>query len=119
MLDSKPEESRVLIKAFNNSCAVLGLSREQASGVLGVDRATLVRNKDKGFDPKSKTGELCLQLIRIYRSLFAIAGGDQAFMSHWLQSYNHALSSKPVDLLGSITGLVQVNMYLDAMRGKV
>lgn len=119
MLDTKLDEGHVLIKAFNNSCAALGLSREQASEVLGVDRATLVRNKDKGFDPESKAGELCLQLIRIYRSLYAIAGGDDAFMNHWLQTYNRALSSKPIELLSSVTGLVQVNMYLDAMRGKV
>ncbi len=112
-------ESATLIKAFNNSCKALGLSREHASEILGVDRATLVRNKDKGFDPGTKTGELCLQLIRVYRSLYAIAGGDNKFMLHWLNSDNRALSAKPIDLLASISGLVQVNLYLDAMRGKV
>lgn len=119
MLISKPNENTVLIKAFNNSCAVLGLSRDEASAILGVDRATLTRNKDKGFDPGSKTGELCLQLVRVYRSLYAIAGGDQAFMQHWLRSNNRALSARPIALLNSIVGLVHVNMYLDAMRGKV
>lgn len=119
MLHSKSEPNKVLIKAFNNSCSALGLSREEASSIVGVDRATLVRNKEKGFDPKSKTGELCLQLIRVYRSLYAIAGGDQAFMAHWLRSDNRALLAKPIELLSSVAGLVQVNMYLDAMRGKV
>lgn len=119
MLNPKPNDNAVLIKAFNNSCKMLGLSRDDASAILGVDKATLTRNKDKGFEPSSKTGELCLQLVRVYRSLFAIAGGDEAFMRHWLNSDNRALSAKPVDLLRNITGLVQVNLYLDAMRGKV
>ncbi len=119
MLDFLPNENSVLIKAFNNSCTALGLSRDEASAILGVDRATLTRNKDKGFDPQSKTGELCMQLVRVYRSLYAIAGGDQAFMRHWLRSENRALSAAPAALLSTVAGLVQVNMYLDAMRGKV
>ncbi len=119
MLNTNPNENSVLIKAFNNSCLALDLSRDEASSVLGVDKATLSRNKDKGFDPATKTGELCLQLVRVYRSLYAIAGGDQAFMQHWLRSENKALSGRPVDLIRSVMGLVQVNLYLDAMRGKV
>ena len=118
MLKPKPNENLTLIKAFNNSCKALGLSRDQASSILGVDPATLARNKNKGFDPTSKTGELCLQLIRLYRSLYAIAGGDDGFMKHWLNTNNRALSAKPVELLSTITGLVRVNLYLDAMRGK-
>lgn len=118
MLKTEPNENVTLIKAFNNSCKILGLSRDQASAILGIDRATLVRNKDKGFDPKSKTGELCLQLVRVYRSLYAIAGGDSTFMKHWLSSDNSALAAKPIDLLSSVVGLVRVNLYLDAMRGK-
>ena len=118
--NTKPQhnDSAILIKAFNNSCKALGLSRDQASSILGVDRATLVRNKEKGFDPQSKTGELCLQLVRVYRSLYAIAGGDNAFMQHWLNTANVALAATPLSLLNSIAGLVRVNMYLDAMRGK-
>lgn len=119
MLNPKPSENAVLIKAFHNSCKVLDLSRDDASEILGVDKATLSRNRQKGFDPRSKTGELCLQLVRVYRSLYAIAGGDEKFMRHWLNSENRALSGKPRELLTTIAGLVQVNMYLDAMRGKV
>jgi len=119
MLKTKSSENTVLIKAFNNSCKALGLTRDDASEILGVDKATLSRNKQKGYDPRSKTGELCLQLVRVYRSLFAIAGGDESFMRHWLNSENRALSGKPRELLATVSGLVQVNMYLDAMRGKV
>lgn len=119
MLKQQPDPSLVILKAFSNACRELGIKAEQASHIVGVDRATLSRNKNKGFDPASKNGELCLQLVRVYRSLFAIAGGDQAFMRHWFSTYNTALSGTPSELVQSIVGLMLVNEYLDAMRGKV
>lgn len=120
-LDSehKPDPSLVVLKAFNNACKELGVSRDEASLIVGVDKATLNRNKTRGFDPQSKTGELCLQFVRAYRSLFAISGGDHGFMRHWMASYNKALAGEPLKLMFSILGLIQVNEYLDALRGKV
>lgn len=112
-------DNLVIIKAFSKSCKELGITRDQASSILGVDKATLSRNRSKGFDPQSKTGELCLQVIRMYRSLFAIAGGDRNFMRHWINTNNSALAGKPIELLTTIVGLVRVNEYLDAMRAKV
>lgn len=113
------DESLLVLKAFNNACKKLSISRDEASQIIGVDKATLSRNKNRGFDPHSKTGELCLQFVRVYRSLFAIGGGDLAFMKHWLRSGNNALSGKPIELVLTIQGLMNVNAYLDAMRGKV
>lgn len=109
----------VLLKAFNNACSELSISRDMAGRILGVDKATLSRNKTKGFDPKSKTGELCLHFVRVYRSLFAIAGGDKRFMNHWMSSDNTALGDSPLNLIVTIVGLMRVNEYLDAMRGKI
>ena len=119
MLKYKTEPGVVVIKAFNNAYKELGISRDDASKIVGVDNSTLNRNKNKGFDPFSKTGELCLQFVRAYRSLFAIAGGDLSFMKHWIRTPNAALSGSPLELMFSIRGLIQVNEYLDAMRGKV
>lgn len=115
----QPNANMVVLKAFNNACKELGVSRDEASLIVGVDKATLNRNKAKGFDPSSKTGELCLQFVRAYRSLFAIAGSDQGFMRHWLNTHNTALAGEPLKLMFSIVGLIQVNEYLDALRGKV
>ncbi len=119
MLKPVIDEHIVVLKAFSNACKELGISRDEASLIVGVDKATLNRNKNKGFDPQSKTGELCLQFVRLYRSLFAISGGDHSFMRHWFNTHNKSLSGKPVELVLSILGLMQVNQYLDAMRGKV
>jgi len=119
MLKKELDSGAVVIKAFHRAYKELGVSRDDASRIVGVDSSTLNRNKDKGFDPTSKTGELCLQFVRVYRSLFAIAGGDRGFMKHWLRTYNKALSQSPLELMFTIRGLIQVNEYLDAMRGKV
>ena len=119
MLKKELDSGAVVIKAFHRAYKELGVSRDDASRIVGVESATLNRNKDKGFDPTSKTGELCLQFVRVYRSLFAIAGGDHGFMKHWLRTYNKALSQSPLELMFTIRGLIQVNEYLDAMRGKV
>jgi len=119
MLQLATDPNIIVLKAFSNACKELGVSRDEASLIVGVDKATLNRNKNKGFDPKTKTGELCLQFVRLYRSLFAIAGGDKEFMRHWINTHNTALSGKPLELAFSILGLIQVNEYLDAMCGKV
>lgn len=116
---AKPDAATVLYKAFINACHALELSNTEASHIIGVNPSTLSRNAAQGFKPESKQGELQLQLVRVYRSLYAIAGGQQDFMRHWLNSPNHALGGAPRELLRSVVGLVSVNQYLDAMRGKV
>lgn len=116
---AKPDAAAVLCKAFINACHALDLSHTEASHIIGVNPSTLSRNAAQGFKPESKQGELQLQLVRVYRSLYAIAGGQQDFMRHWLNSPNHTLGGAPRELLRSVVGLVSVNQYLDAMRGKV
>ncbi|NQZ33767.1 MAG: DUF2384 domain-containing protein [Oceanospirillaceae bacterium] len=115
----KAEKSAVLMKAFNNACDAMRISGADKSNMLGVNASTLSRNSIKGFSPDSKTGELQLHFIRLYRSLFAIAGGDNEFMYHWYSTNNAALNGVPAVLCLSIEGLFRTNQYLDAMRGKV
>lgn len=116
---TKADESAVLNKAFNNACQALSVSNAQAGRILGVNASTLSRNAAKGFSPTSKTGELQLHFIRLYRSLFAIAGGDIDFMNHWFGTNNKALGGIPSQLCERVDGLVRTNDYLDAMRGKI
>tara|TARA_R110000737_G_scaffold281832_1_gene288457 strand:- start:1839 stop:2201 length:363 start_codon:yes stop_codon:yes gene_type:complete len=115
----KPSQSEVLMSAFNAACESLGVSRKDKSAILGVDTSTLSRKVNVGFEPSSKTGELQLHFIRLYRSLYSIAGGDKAFMQHWFSTDNKSLNGSPKALCLSIEGLFRTNQYLDAMRGKV
>lgn len=115
----KSDKASVLLKAFNNACVELGVNKANAGKIIGVNRSTLSRKEGIGLDMSSKSSELSLHFIRLYRSLFAISGGDQAFMRHWFHSTNSALGGKPNELVHSIAGLMQTNEYLDAMRGKI
>ena len=115
----KPKPSEVLMKAFNNACNALNLGLKEKAQLLGVNRVTLTRNVQSGFAPESKTWELQLHFIRVYRSLYAIAGGDPEFMLHWFQTENTALNGVPAVICLKIEGLFRTNRYLDAMRGKV
>lgn len=71
------------------------------------------------IDSQSKDGELSILFLAIYRALFALMGGDNANMRHWLMTENHHLSGIPLEQMGSIEGLVRVGQYLNAMRGKI
>lgn len=109
-------ESLVVMKAFRNAVSQLGLTHEQSAKMIGKTRATLER-KD-GFKQDSVEFELQVLFIRLYRSLFALMGGDLNAMRHWFNDDNYHLNGVPRDLVKRVTGLVEINQYLDAMRGK-
>ena len=117
---NNPDQASVLCKALQNTQASLGLSNEELGRVIGRDRTTIGRLFQKGqLAPESKEGELALLLVRLYRSLFAIVGGSQSQMQHWLNTPNHHLGDTPRALIVQVQGLVQVVSYLDAMRGRL
>ena len=115
-----PTESEVLSKALLNSKERLGLTNTELGEIIGKDRTYFTRLRNHSvLEPESKEGELALHVIRIYRSLYALEGGDYEAMEEWLNTPNKHLNSVPKELLKNVQGLVQVTEYLDAMRGKV
>ena len=115
-----PTESEVLSKALLSSKKLLGLTNSELGEIIGKDRTYFTRLRNHSvLEPDSKEGELALHVIRIYRSLFALEGGDLEAMEEWLNASNKHLQGVPKELLKNVQGLVQVTEYLDAMRGKV
>ena len=110
-----PDPSDVLRKSLLAAGKELGLSRREIGEIIGRDRSTIER---KGVDPDSKAGQLALLLIRIYRSLFALMGGDRENMRHFLTTANRGTGGIPGQQLHDVQGIVSVCAYLDAMRGK-
>jgi hypothetical protein len=108
-----PDTRAVLTKALVSAGKGLGLSRERIGEVIGRDRTAFSR----GLDPASKAGELALLLIRCYRSLYALVGGDPVAMQHWMHTRNRDTGGVPAEQVRSVQGLVAVVEYLDAMRG--
>tara|TARA_R100001039_G_scaffold7318_1_gene3359 strand:- start:327 stop:680 length:354 start_codon:yes stop_codon:yes gene_type:complete len=114
-IHAQPDKSAVLGRSLLAAAEELGISKPAIGRMIGRDRTTIVRN---GIDPDSKAGELALMLLRIYRSLFALMGGSQANMRHFLKTENRGTHGVPMEQLYHIEGMVTVCAYLDAMRGK-
>jgi hypothetical protein len=57
--------------------------------------------------------------VRLYRSLDALVGSNEAQARAWLDGENAALGGVPRELIASAEGLVRVVQYLDAARGRI
>ena len=110
----------VLAKATLRASELLGLTGAALSKVIGLSEATVSRLSagERPIAPGSKEGELAALLVRIYRSLDALVGNDEARRLQWLCSENDALGGVPKELMQSVQGLVRVAAYLDGMRAR-
>lgn len=113
-----PEAGAVLTKAALRAADRLGLSGRQLAEIIGVSEATVSRWKrgESLLEPGSKPFELAALLVRTFRSLDAITGGDEAVARRWLTAPNIALAARPVERMAQVQGLVDVTTYLDARR---
>lgn len=113
-----PAAGAVLTKAALRAADRLGLSGRQLADIVGVSEATVSRWKrgESLLEPGSKPFELAALLVRAFRSLDAITGGDEAVARRWLAAPNTALAARPVERMTQVQGLVDVTTYLDARR---
>ena len=111
-------EAAVATKAVLRAAARLGLSNKTLAKIIGVSEATVSRMGAGAYQLTrgDKPFELALLFVRVFRSLDAIAGGDEAVATAWLRSENLALGGTPLTLIQSVPGLVHVLAYLDARR---
>ncbi|MCW8944047.1 MAG: MbcA/ParS/Xre antitoxin family protein [Sedimenticola sp.] len=116
LIVTQPEANSTLTKAFLNAGRALGLTQDDLGVIVGRDRTAFRR---AGVDPKSKTGELALLLIRVYRSLYVLVGGKSDQLKHWMHTHNLHTGGVPAEQVKTVPGLIRVLEYLDAMRGKV
>jgi len=105
----------VLAKAVLNAARSMGIKQDELGNIIGKNRTTIAR----GLDPTSKSGELALMLVRCYRALSVLVGGDALEIKHWFTTPNKHVGGVPKDVAASVAGLVTVTRYLDAIRGKV
>lgn len=116
----RPDQAAVLATAVLSAAARLGLRNRHLAEVLGSSEASVSRlQRGRGLDPASKEGELALLFLRIYRSLDALVGGEDAKARAWLHAENRHLRGVPAERLRTVEGLVDVVQYLDAMRGRL
>lgn len=116
--NQRPAPDAVLAKAVLNAAAQLGLTQADLGTVLGMHRTAISRLKQNpALDPSSKQGELALLLIRIARALFALTGGDQEWIRHFMHTHNTSTQGVPAQQISTIQGLIKVLQFVDAIRG--
>jgi transcriptional regulator with XRE-family HTH domain len=114
-------DAALVTKAVIRAADKLRINSKALAGVIGVSEATISRMKNgkHAIEVGSKPFELALLLVRLYRSLDALIGGDDVAASAWLSNTNTALGAAPIELIQSVSGLVNVIQYLDARRAVV
>jgi len=119
-LSPRPDPASVLARATLGAAERLGVRNRQLASVIGSSEASVSRLRGgRGLDPASKEGELALLFLRLFRSLDALVGGDDAKARDWLHAENDHLGGVPADRIRTVEGLVDVVQYLDAMRGRL
>ena len=115
------EQGPTITKATLRAAERLGLSNKTVASIVGLSEATVSRMGSGRYvlAPNDKPFELSLLLVRLYRSLDAVTGGDDAVARAWLRNDNTALGGSPLTLVQTIQGLVNVIAYLDARRAVV
>jgi transcriptional regulator with XRE-family HTH domain len=112
---------RVLSGAFVRAGRFLGVPQAELAAVIGVSSATLSRlaNGQKQLEAGSKAWQLAALFVRLFRSLDAIVGSDDAAARAWLRAKNAALGGVPLELIHDPAGLVRTVDYLDAARARI
>ncbi|MEO3690151.1 antitoxin Xre/MbcA/ParS toxin-binding domain-containing protein [Roseateles paludis] len=111
----------VLAKATQRAADGLGMSGRTLALTVGFSAPTVSRilHGERGIDPASKEGQLSLMLVRIFRSLDALVGGNETKRRTWMTSHNTALNGVPANLILSPEGLGRTLAYLDGMRAPI
>lgn len=114
------DATQVLNKAILNAALYLKLPQNELSKITGISPSQISRLFNQGtpcITQNTKEWECALLFLRALRSLESMVGEDQYQVQQWLQSYNHHLRGIPLEKMKTISGLNEVTLYLDAMRG--
>lgn len=117
----RSQAARVVSKAVVRASEHLGLKSATLASVLGVSPSTTSRLRDGSYvlDLDSKPYEFALLLIRLFRGLDAMMGGEADAARSWMKAPNRALGGAPVDLITSVSGLVEAVAYVDGARARL
>lgn len=119
--NKQPRKELVLTKAICNLAKFYALTGRDLKQLIGISESSFTRLNQgiKFISPLSKEGEMALLLLRIYRSLNSMLGNNHEKAKAWLNSHNQYFQKKPIEEMKTVSGLVAVVNYLDAMRGKL
>jgi hypothetical protein len=115
-----PAPAAVLTKAVVSAAGRLNVTNRELARILGSSEASMSRlGRDRELRPGGGEAGLAVLFVRLFRSLDAIMGGDEAQARAWFRAENQHLGGVPADRVQTVEGLVDVVHYLDAIRGKL
>lgn len=112
-------DSVIVAKAMVRAADRLEVQNRLLARIIGLSEATISRLRKGDYVLDGKALELAIMFIRLYRSLDAVVGGDDAVAKAWLKNRNSALKDTPLALIQTVSGLTDVLHYLDARRAVV
>jgi uncharacterized protein (DUF2384 family) len=116
-----PDAPVALTKATLRAAEFLEVPQTELARIVGVSSATVSRlaNGRKQLEPNTKAWQFASLFVRLFRSLDAIVGSDDAAARAWLRSENTALGGVPLELIRDAGGLVRTVDYLDSARAGI
>jgi len=121
LADPKPDRAVALSTAIVRIAEFWSLNNAKLGSILGLSAPTISRLKRGGteLDPASKSFEAGQFLLRLFRSLDALLGSDDAAARRWLDTPNLDLGGKPIEKLDTMRGLIELCDYVDFHRARV
>jgi len=116
---SRADRAAVLTKAVIRAAEILQIQQKELAEILSVSAPTITRlvGGDKQLLEGRSEYQLGALLVRVFRSLDTLVGGNAEQARQWLRAQNDHLNGIPLELAKTVRGLVNVADYLDAMRG--
>jgi len=110
----------VLAGAALAAARILDVSNRELARILGISEASVSRlSRGRTLRSESREAETAALFVRLFRSLDAVTGGNEAQARAWYRASNCHLGGVPADRVQTLEGLVDVIRYLDAMRGRL
>ena len=115
------DRSEVLTSAITRIAELWNLNNGKLAAILGLSPATVsrLRHGQARLDPATKSFEAGQFLLRLFRSLDALLGSDDDAARRWLEADNLDLGGKPIALVDTMRGLIELCDYVDFYRARV
>ena len=110
------DKQLVLAKAFFNVTEQLNFTQTQIATILGISESAISQLKIAcKIDTTSQQGEIALSIIRLFKLLDSLSGGDLDWIRHFLNSKNQVTGGVPIKQIETACGLVSIFQFIEAI----
>src|ERR1700729_1976804 len=98
---AEADPRKVLTAAVLKASALLDITQTHLAQILGLSPSTVSRMASGSYtlDEDRKEWELGALFVRLFRSLDALIGSNDAAAKVWLSGANRGLSGRPIELI--------------------